>query len=229
MFRSRPSLSRLNFKILLGLGLTVGGAAFTLPACEITTDGDVGGFGGDDGSSGGKASGGKASGGKSSGGQGSGGKGTGGSLGGAASGGGSSGGSAGGGSEELDCQTNGTAQGEFKGIEEPDDCTSCLEEHCRSAWETCNAAEPSAACRWGSTAFVVGSATVEGEFDCMLACFKELGDDFIGDSYNVDECAIQCGSAECNQDTAGPVAIAVAECLGGTGDDDIGCQLECGL
>jgi len=224
MSRSASLLSRVNFQLLVGLSLVASGGILALPGCEITTDGDFGGYGGDDDSSGGKSSssGGKGSGGKASGGEGGAG------AGGASTGGTNSGGSAGSG-DQLDCQADGTAQGEFKGIDDPDECTQCLSERCKSSWETCNAAEPSAACRWGSTSFVDGSTTVEGEFDCILTCFKDLGDDFVGDEYDVNQCALQCGSAECNQNSAGPVAISVAECLSGTGDDDIGCQIECDI
>lgn len=222
------SSSRARWSLLsAAVALVLGGTA--LPACQITVGDGLGGspFGGE--SSGGRAAGGAATGGKGAGGAAAGGQG------GAASGGSSSGGSVGGETatggtgDRVDCQEDGEAEGTFKGVEMPDSCTTCLEDLCGEVWETCNAADPSAACRWGSTSFVVGDGTAVGEFDCMLACFDELGEDFIGDDYDVEQCAAQCGSAECDASQAGPVAVSLAECLIDTEDDLDGCQAECGL
>jgi hypothetical protein len=94
--------------------------------------------------------------------------------------------------------------------------------YCCSEFEACNAASPVTACRFGST--LLDGGAVEGEFDCMLTCLRGL-DGAFGDSYDVETCAAECGSAECNADHAGPTATALISCM--LGIDNVESPLAC--
>lgn len=207
---------------LLSLGL------LTTAACSVVVgaDDDLGGSPG----VGGDGTGGK----KGSGGSGSGGKASGGSAGETASGGMASGsGGLGGTSPKLDCQADGSAEGTYAPPATSSACAVCLQNNCETSFETCYSVEPDSACLYGSTAFMVGGKTVEGEFDCMISCFNALveDDNFLGDEVDLESCQAECGSAECDPNQAGPVTTTLAECLLGlsTDEDPDGCQAECGL
>ncbi len=186
-------------------------------------DGGTGGYAtGGSGGTGGYATGGYATGGDATGGLTSGGGGLGG-LGGAS-----------GGTAPLDCQEDGTPAGTPGSCEpgEPDsvnyECESCVQQFCCSEREACEATKPRTACRWGAT--LLEGEPIEGEFDCMLACLRNLPpEDFLGDEYNVEECAAQCGSAQCNEAEAGPAAKNLITCMLGINNEDypLGCQEAC--
>lgn len=206
---------------LLSLGF------LTTAACSVVvgSDADLGGSP----STGGAGTGGK----KGSGGSGTGGKASGGGAGEAGIGGASASGGMGGGAAKLDCQDDGTADGTYAPPSSSGACAECLQSNCEPLFKTCYSVTPDSACLYGSTSFMVGGSTVEGEFDCMLACFNERSDssDFLADEDDLDECQARCGSAECDADAAGPVTTNLAECLLGlsTDDDPDGCLSECGL
>jgi hypothetical protein len=226
----------MSSRLLLGVLVSSTAALGLALGCTISTSTDgVGGFGGLGGfgwedptggstSSGGKSSGGSvATGGKAA---------TGGesaSGGGQSSGGTGQGGDGSGGGAEIDCQYLGESIGSPGNLVSPGECELCLEDLCPDVWDRCNTVNPNAACRSGSTAYLVDGETIQGEFDCMRNCFLDMGENFIGDDYDIALCADQCGSAECDESTAGPVAIDAAACMIATDTDLDGCQLECGF
>lgn len=216
MLRLKPALAVVS---LLSLG------SLMSAACSVVVggDGDLGGAT----SSGGKGSGGKGTGGEKTG---VGGKASGGSAGETGSGTGGQGGAP---QAKLDCQTDGTAEGTYSAPASSSACSECLLTNCRTEFRTCYSLEPDSACLYGSTSYMVDKGTVEGEFDCMLSCFAALvaDEDFIGDETDLESCQMQCGSAECDPELAGPVTTELAACLLGlsTDEDPDGCQAECGL
>ncbi len=217
MLRLKPALALVS---LLSLG------SLMSAACSVVVGGD-GDFGGAPGS-GGKGSGGKSTGGGKNG--------VGGRTGGAGEengSGGATGGQGGGAQAKLDCQTDGSAEGSYAAPSRSSACSECLLTNCRDEFRTCYTVEPDSACLYGSTSFIVSKNTVEGEFDCMLSCFAALvaDEDFIGDEVDLESCQMQCGSAECDPELAGPVTTDLAACLLGltTDEDPDGCQEECGL
>jgi len=217
----------MNYKLLL-LPTTLFACALTLAiACEPCEDDECGvdasgGEGGSDGSGG--ASGGSSSGGASSGGSASGGD-----------------GGIGGGdpTAELDCLGSGTPEG-TPGSCEPTvaendpsyDCQACIQEYCCEEAEACGASDPYTACYYGSTARLdFAGDPIVGEADCILDCMRNIPyEEFIGDQDQVDACALECGSAECNEDEAGAASVALASCMVGiTAADPLGCQEACSI
>lgn len=221
----------MNYK-LLWIPTTLFASALTLAvACE-PCEGDEcnfdegGGAGGMDSSGGnGGASGGNTSGGGSS-------------SGGASTGG--QGGMGGGATAALDCLETGVPEGTpgscEPAVDEEDPshaCQACAAAYCCEEVETCSAEDPLTACYWGSTARLgFDGEPIVGELDCILDCLRNIPyGDFIGDQDQVDECALECGSAECEESEAGPAAVALASCLVGIGNDDapLGCQEDCSI
>jgi hypothetical protein len=165
--------------------------AFVTGACTVGTLSDDDAFGGGGGEAG------SGSGGQSN----SGGTGTGGP------------GGQGGSGDVVDCEADGTALG-TPGSTDPattdDDCAKCQMVNCSESYSLCNAHNPKAACRYGTTEF--DSMTIDGEWDCMNSCFfkrQETGD-WAGDQEDVDACAALCKSAEC--DAISPVTTDLASC-----------------
>lgn len=210
---TKKTLSSLSCLLLIGACLP--------SACTIVAGTDDDGFGGFGGlptpSTGGRSS--STGGGATTGGAGGSTSSTGGSAGDA------TGGSA---AEPLDCQEDGSSEGEYKAIPNGGACIECLEQNCEASWKLCNTLDPDSACRFGSTSFVEDNESVRGEFDCMLACFQ-ANQDFVGDEDDLEACQVLCGSAECDASGAGPVATDLAACLIGTDEDLDGCQAECGV
>lgn len=219
----------MNWKLLL-VPTTILGSALTLAvACQpCPEDGcQFDGFGGSDGTGGG--SGGSASGG----------------LGGETSSGGSTGGSAeggadglGGGAAELDCLENGQPTGTPGSCEPwaPEGtsnytCQACAQQHCCAEVEACDASGPQTACYYGSTAVLGAGDEPLSELDCILQCLRDLAadDEFTGEAYQVDDCALTCGSTECDETQAGAGSVALAKCLVGDDENPAGCQEECGI
>lgn len=195
-------------------------AALVTPACTIS-EGDVdsiGGFGGS-GDTGGSSTGATDSGGApSTGGTGQGGE--------------------GGEPILIDCQVDSTDDGtpgscdpisesDFDGTEDEYNdyylCQSCIQDLCCEEYETCFATGPDTACALGTT------ARGDGEYACITECLTALGDDFIGDQDDLDTCAAECGSSECSEDGAGPVAKTLGACVLGLTAMNAGCTEECGI
>jgi len=112
-------------------------------------------------------------------------------------------------------------------------CQACAAEYCCAEVEACSADDPLTACYYGSTARLgFNGEPIVGELDCILDCLREIPDDeFVGDDYEIESCAAECGSAECNEDRAGDASTALAACLVGIGNDvaPAGCQTECAI
>ena len=235
----------MNWKLLTIPAVVFSSSLLLASACE-PCEGDecnIGdGFGGDPVGSGGESSGGESSGGSGAtdgGGTSSGGSVSSGGSGGsgvAGEGGAALGGQAGSGtgssSATLDCQVDGSADG-TPGSCEPQsssgdanyDCEACVQELCCSEFEACNASDPVTACRFGSTLY--DGQAIEGEFDCLLDCMRTSG--YLGDEYELNECAASCGSAECNPDESGPAATDLMGCMLGLNnvDNPTACREAC--
>jgi hypothetical protein len=228
---SAPFATNMNYK-LLWIPTTLFASALTLAvACEPCVGeecdfDDGGGEGGTDGGSGGASGGTTAASGGAVG------------SGGTAAAGGEGG--MGGTAQTLDCLASGEPSG-TPGACEPIasegsdsyDCQACAAEYCCDEVEACAATNPETACYYGSTSRLgFDGEPIVGELDCILDCLRELPyEEFVGDQDQVDTCALECGSAECNEDEAGPASVALASCLLGIGNDvaPAGCQEECAL
>lgn len=221
----------MNYK-LLSIPTTLFASALVLAvACEPCV-GDECDFDDDGGGEGGapEATGG-ASGGTSSGGA----VGTGGSPAGGEGG-------LGGTTQTLDCLGTGVPSGTRGSCEPVADeetepgayaCQACAQMYCCDEVEVCAAEDPLTACYFGSTSRLgFDEEPIVGEFDCILDCLRNLPyEEFLGDQAEVDACALECGSAECDEDQAGPASAALAACLLGVNNDvaPAGCQEECAL
>jgi len=161
------------------------------------------------------------------------------------SGGGSSptggvGGMGGGPATALDCLESGDPAGTPGSCEPavPEEdanfaCQACAAEYCCAEVEACSAEDPLTACYYGSTARLgFDGEPIVGELDCILDCLREIPDDeFVGDDFEIETCAAECGSAECDENSAGEASVALASCLVGI-DNEVapaGCRFECGI
>lgn len=219
----------MNYK-LLWLPTTLFASALTLAvACqpcegdECDFDDDGGGEGGSDGSGG--STGGASSGGAPG-------------SGGAASGG--AGGMGGDPTAALDCLDSGTPEGTpgscdpIVSEEDPSyACQACAAAFCCEEVEVCSATDPETACYYGSTSRLgFDDEPIVGELDCILDCLRNIPyEEFVGDQDQVDACALECGSAECDESEAGPATVALASCLVGIGNGEypLGCQEDCAI
>lgn len=146
--------------------------------------------------------------------------------------------------EPLDCQEDGQAEGTPGSCEptadEDDDnyaCQECVASLCCEEFEACNASKPATACRYGATKYLdPDNEAIEGEFDCIFQCLTDLRNDpnsgYIAFDDDLDDCAAQCGSLECDDSKAGPAAFNLSACMLGISlspENAAGCQMECGL
>ncbi len=217
----------MNWKLLIVPTSLFAISASLALACE-PCEGDECKLDSDGGGEPGDGSGGKASGGMG------GNPATGGTApGGSSATGGSSLGGEGGSAASLDCQEDGSPEGtpgSCEPLSEPGDqnyeCEACVQEFCCSEFEACNASGPKTSCRFGST--LLAGFPVEGEFDCMLACLRDV-DYFYGDETQMLDCADQCGSSECNPGKAGLAAQELVACMLGYENTEypLGCQDAC--
>jgi len=221
----------MNYK-LLWIPTTLFASAFTFAvACQPCEDDECGisDGGGEGGSGTGGASGGSPS---------TGGASTGGAP--AAGGAGGLGGLGGGTAEALDCLETGVPSGTPGSCEptvgedsESYACQTCVESLCCAEAKACAATNPYTACYYGSTARLgFDDQPITGELDCILDCLRNIPvDEFLGDQDQVDACALECGSAECDESEAGPASVALASCMLGIDNDayPAGCQEECAI